>query len=138
MDTNRNRNRKNEFSPAVMALILLFFIFPPLAIVGAFVLVAYNQAKKTGQVNDKALKAELENLKRSGMAAGEKFLRRLKEEDAAEQPYQSKPHGHNPISYSYDACAREKRLEQLKVLHEAGLLDAVEYQQRKQEILSMR
>ncbi|MBO5918676.1 MAG: SHOCT domain-containing protein, partial [Oscillospiraceae bacterium] len=37
--------------------------------------------------------------------------------------------------YSYDACAREKRLEQLKVLKDAGLLDAVEYQQRRQEIL---
>ena len=133
-----NRNRKNEFSPAVLALILLFFIFPPLAIVGVFVLVAYKQAKKNGQVNDRDLKSEFDSLKRSGMAAGEKFLRHLKEESVAEQPYHSKPHGHTPVSYSYDSCAREKRMEQLKVLKSAGLLDEVEYNQRKQEILAMR
>ena len=116
-------------------LVVLFILFPPLGLIGAFVLLAYQQAKKKGQVNDRDLKSELEGIKRSGMAATEKFLRRLKEEDAAERPYQSQPHGHTPLSYSYDACAREKRLEQLKVLKDAGLLDAVEYQQRRQEIL---
>lgn len=135
---NANRNRKNEVSPAALVLVLLFFIFPPLAIVGVFILVAYTQAKKNGQVSDRDLKSEMESLKRSGMAAGEKFLRRLKEQDAARQPDQSKPHGHTPASYSYDSCAREKRLEQLKVLRDAGLLDAVEYQQRRQDILAMR
>ena len=133
---NGNRNRKNEVSPVALVLVLLFFVFPPLAIVGVFILVAYNQAKKNGQVSNKEWKAEVESLKRSGMAAKEKFLRRLKEEDVAEQPHQSKPHGHTPVSYSYDSCAREKRLEQLKVLKDAGLLDAVEYQQRRQDIPS--
>jgi len=133
-----DRNRKKEASPVAMVLILLFFIFPPLAIVGAIALVAYNQAKKNGQINEKDLKSEFETLKRSGKAAGEKFLRRLKEEDVAEQPYQSKPHSHTPVSYSYDSCAKEKRLEQLKVLKNAGLLDDVEYSQRKQDILAMR
>ncbi len=116
-------------------LVVLFILFPPLGILGVVVWLAYQQAKKNGQVNDRDLKSELEGIKRSGMAAREKFLRRLKEEDAAEQPYQSKPHGHTPTSYSYDACAREKRLEQLKVLKDAGLLDTVEYQQRRQAIL---
>ena len=116
-------------------LVVLFILFPPLGLLGAFGWFAYQQAKKNGQVNHRQLKAELEGIKRSGMAAGEKFLRRLKEEDVAEQPHSSQPHGHTPLSYSYDACAREKRLEQLKVLKSAGLLDEVEYQQRKQAIL---
>lgn len=128
-----NSRKRNEFSPAALVLILLFFLFPPLAIVGAIGLAVYNQAKKSGQVNNKEMKAELENLKRSGMAAKEKFLRRLKEEDAAERPYKSHPH--TPASYSYDTCAKEKRLEQLKVLKNAGLLDEMEYQQRRQAIL---
>ena len=61
----------------------------------------------------------------------------MKEEEVREQPYKSKPHGHTPRAYSYDSCAKEKRLEQLKVLKDAGLLDDVEYHQRKQEILAM-
>lgn len=128
-----NDRNKNEFSPAALVLILLFFLFPPLAIVGAIGLVVYKQAKKNGQVNDRDLKSELEGLKRSGMAAGEKFLRRLKEEDVAERPHKSHPH--TPVSYSYDTCAKEKRLEQLKVLKDAGLLDEWEYHQRRQAIL---
>lgn len=129
-----NMDEKKITSPWPV-LVVLFILFPPLGILGAFVWFAYQQAKKNGQVNDRDLKLELEGIKRSGMAAREKFLRRLKEEDAAERPYQSQPHGHTPASYSYDACAREKRLEQLKVLKSAGLLDEVEYQQRKQAIL---
>ncbi|MBE6973619.1 MAG: SHOCT domain-containing protein [Ruminococcaceae bacterium] len=131
-----NNRKRNEISPVVMVLILLFFLFPPLAIIGAVFLAAYKQGKKTPSPESRTIRTEIENLKRSGKTAKEQFLRRMKEEDAAEQPYKSHPH--TPVSYSYDTCAREKRLEQLKVLYEAGLLDAVEYQQRKQEILSMR
>ena len=109
-------------------LVVLFILFPPLGILGAFVWFAYQQARKNGQVNDGQLKAEMESVR-------QKFLRQLKAEDVAEKPYQGQPHGHTPLSYSYDTCAREKRLEQLKVLKGAGLLDEVEYQQRKQAIL---
>ena len=129
-----NMDNKKITSPWPV-LVVLFILFPPLGLLGAFGWFAYQQAKKNGQVNDRQLKAELEGIKRSGMAAREKFLRRLKEEDVAEQPHSSQPHSHTPTSYSYDACAREKRLEQLKVLKSAGLLDEWEYQQRRQAIL---
>ena len=112
-------------------LVVLFILFPPLGLVGACAWFAYQQAKKNGQVNDRELKTELEGVK-------QKFLRQLKAEDVAEKPNQGQPHGHTPLSYSYDACAREKRLEQLKVLKSAGLLDEVEYLQRKQAILTAR
>ena len=115
-------------------LVVLFILFPPLGLLGVCVWLAYQQAKKNGQVNDRQWKAELGSIK----AAKDKFLRQLKEEDVEERPYQSQPHGHTPYAYSYDACAREKRMEQLKVLKSAGLLDEVEYQQRKQAILAVR
>ena len=47
-------------------------------------------------------------------------------------------HGHDPVGYSYDKCAMDKRLEQLEVLRSAGLLDPSEYQARRQEILNLR
>lgn len=70
-----------------------------------------------------------------------------KEGDSAAREWQSVPsepirhsdeHGHDPIRYSYDACAVEKRLEQLEVLRDAGLLDDGEYKARRQEILALR
>ena len=131
-----NDQKKNEFSPAALVLILLFFLFPPLAIIGAVGLAVYKQGRKNPSPEARQFRTEIENLKRSGKTAKEQLLRRMKEEGAAEQPYKSHPH--NPQSYSYDSCAREKRLEQLKVLKEAGLLDDMEYSQRKQQILAMR
>jgi len=131
-----NGRKRNEMSPAVLALILLFFLFPPLAIIGAIFYLAYKQGKKNPSPESRTIRSELEQLKRTGTSAKEQFLRRMKEEGAAEQPYKSHPH--TPVSYSYDSCAKEKRLEQLKVLKNAGLLDDVEYSQRKQDILAMR
>ena len=46
------------------------------------------------------------------------------------------PHPHTPVNYSYDKCARDKRLEQIKTLKEAGLLDEAEYKKRRQDILA--
>ena len=128
-----NGRKRNEISPAVMVLILLFFLFPPIGIIGAIFFAAYKQGKKTPSPESRQFRTEIENLKRSGKTAKEQFLRRMKEEDVAERPYKSHPH--TPVSYSYDACAQAKRLEQLKVLKNAGLLDEMEYQQRRQEIL---
>ena len=128
-----NSPKRNEFTPAALVLILLFFLFPPLAIVGAIGLAVYKQGKKNPSPEARQFRTEIENLKRTGKTAKEQFLRRMKEENAAEQTYKSHPH--TPVSYSYDSCAQEKRLEQLKVLKSAGLLDEMEYQQRRQEIL---
>lgn len=127
-----NHRKGNEFSPAALVLILLFFLFPPLAIVGAIGLAVYKQGKKNPSPESRPFRADEQTIRE----AKEKVLRRLKEEDAAERPYKSHPH--TPVSYSYDSCAKEKRLEQLKVLKNAGLLDETEYNQRKQEILAMR
>ena len=67
--------------------------------------------------------------------AAKKYKTRVSESDRMEerQPYQ---HPHNPVGYSYDACAMERRLEQIKALKEAGILDEKEYQQRKARILA--
>ena len=130
-----NNRKQNELPPVALVLILLFLLFPPLAIIGGIAYAVYQQGKKTPSPEARQFRTEIENLKRTGKTAKEQFLRRMKEEDAAERPYKSHPH--TPLSYSYDSCAREKRLEQLKVLKDAGLLDEVEYQQRKQAILGL-
>ena len=49
------------------------------------------------------------------------------------QPYK---HPHTPVNYSYDACAMERRLEQIKSLKDAGILDEKEYQVRKARIMA--
>jgi len=51
------------------------------------------------------------------------------------QPYK---HPHTPVNYSYDACAMERRLEQIKSLKDAGILDEKEYQVRKARIMAGR
>ncbi len=117
-------NEKKITSPWPV-LVVLFILFPPLGLIGIAALLAYNAAKK----NAGAAAPSPGRTKLSGQRLADFFT----SADTAERPYRS--HGHTPHSYSYDACAREKRLEQLKVLKGAGLLDEVEYQQRKQEIL---
>ncbi len=66
-----------------------------------------------------------------------KYKVHISESDNMEErkPYQ---HSHTPVSYSYDSCAQERRLEQIKSLKEAGLLDEAEYQQRKRDIMAGR
>ena len=64
-----------------------------------------------------------------------KYKSHVSESDRMEekQPYK---HPHTPVNYSYDACATERRLEQLKSLKDAGILDEKEYQVRKARILA--
>ena len=114
--------KKKQVDPMVVVLILTFLFLPPLAPIALIFFLIYKRSKQEATAEDKTV----DNF-------GEKFIRHLKEEAVKEQPH--KPHGHTPISYSYDTCAREKRLEQLKVLKSAGLLDEGEYQQRRQAIV---
>ena len=67
----------------------------------------------------------------------QKYKVHVSESDRMEekQPYK---HPHTPVNYSYDACAIERRLEQIKSLKDAGILDEKEYQVRKARILAGR
>lgn len=119
------RRQEKSVDPAVFVLILIFLFLPPLAPIAVVGFLIYRRARQAAGQSQ------------SGRdSVGQTILRRMKAEEAKEAPY--KPHAHTPVSYSYDSCAREKRLEQLKVLKDAGLLDEVEYSQRKQKILAMR
>lgn len=53
-----------------------------------------------------------------------------------EPPAAKADHGHTPLEYSYDACATQKRLEQLETLKSAGLITKEEYNEKRQEILA--
>ena len=92
--------------------------------------VDWNKAKASGQ------KAARE-FKGYSQETAQRFKTRVSESDRMEekQPYK---HAHTPVNYSYDACATERRLEQIKSLKDAGILDEKEYQVRKARILAGR
>ena len=80
-------------------------------------------------------KRSFEEVRAYGTDAAKKYKAKVSESDRQEekQPYR---HPHSPVNYSYDACATERRLEQIKSLKEAGILDEKEYQERKARILA--
>ena len=164
MAIQNHRNRYNQTSPkthlsgksdpkaniAVLGIFLavgVFFLlplFPPFGLVWCFVIgksllkelqiqgvvkkdvegkytLDKNKARSVG-------KRDLEDVR-------EKYKARISESGRMEekQPYQ---HPHTPVNFSYDACAVERRLEQIKSLKDAGILDEKEYQERKRRILA--
>lgn len=121
------QQRKNPFEPLVFGLILIFIFLPPLAPIAIIFFLIYKNSKRHNAGTDKSVEDRF----------GEASDRRRKDRGRV-STRQSTPHGHTPTTYSYDSCAREKRLEQLKVLKDAGLLDEAEYQQRRQELLAVR
>ena len=89
-----------------------------------------NKAKSVSQ-------RSFEEVRAYSKDAAVKYKTRVSESDRMEekQPYK---HPHTPVNYSYDACATERRLEQIKALKDAGILDEKEYQERKARILAGR
>ena len=87
-----------------------------------------NKAKSAGQRSFDEVRAYSADTAR-------KYKSHVSESDRMEekQPYK---HPHTPVNYSYDACAQERRLEQIKSLRDAGILDEKEYQVRKARILA--
>ena len=90
--------------------------------------VDWNKAKASGQ---KAAR----DFKGYSQETAQRFKTRVSESDRMDekQPYK---HPHTPVNYSYDSCAQEHRLKQLKSLKDAGILDEKEYQVRKARILA--
>ena len=87
-----------------------------------------NKAKSAGQRSFDEVRAYTKD-------TAAKYKVHVSESDNMEEkkPYK---HPHTPVNYSYDACAREHRLEQLKSLKDAGILDEKEYQVRKARIMA--
>ena len=87
-----------------------------------------NKAKSAGQRSFDEVRAYTKD-------TAAKYKVHVSESDNMEEkkPYK---HPHTPVNYSYDACAMERRLEQIKSLKDAGILDEKEYQQRKARILA--
>ena len=89
-----------------------------------------NKAKSAGQRSFDEVRAYTKD-------TAAKYKVHVSESDNMEEkkPYK---HPHTPVNYSYDACAQEHRLKQLKSLKDAGILDEKEYQVRKARILAGR
>lgn len=90
--------------------------------------VDWNKAKDRGQRSFDQVRAYSKD-------AAAKYKQHVSESDRMDEKLPRK-HSHTPMNYSYDSCAREKRLEQLKNLKEAGILDETEYKRRRQDILN--
>ena len=65
----------------------------------------------------------------------QRYKQHVSESDRMEE-FQTYEHSHTPVNYSYDACSQQRRLEQIKSLKDAGILDEKEYQVRKARILA--
>ena len=90
--------------------------------------VDWNRAKVTG-------KKAADDFRTYSRDSAQRYKDRVSERGIMEEK-QSYRHPHTPVNYSYDACARERRLEQIKSLKDAGILDEAEYQVRKARILA--
>ena len=151
--TKFDANGKNPGSLAVLIVFfvfgLVFFLplFPPFGLIWCAIVgkALFKELKIQGVVKkdvegkytidkNKAKSVGVE-VRTYGSDAAKKYKTRVSESDRMEerQPYR---HPHNPVNYSYDACAIERRLEQIKSLKDAGILDEKEYQQRKARILA--
>ena len=87
-----------------------------------------NKAKTVGQRSFDEVRAYTKD-------TAQKYKSHVSESGRMEekQPYK---HPHTPVNYSYDACATQKRLEQLETLKSAGLITKEEYNEKRQEILA--
>ena len=90
--------------------------------------VDWNKAKSAGQ-------RSVEEVRAYSKDTAQRYKQHVSESDRMEE-YQPYEHPHTPVNYSYDTCATERRLEQIKSLKDAGILDEKEYQQRKARILA--
>ena len=146
----RNRaDGEKEINIIQLALLFVFLIFellflitiPAMAVVLLVIVakVAMPYLKQSGlfQKKEKKETAKVKarvDWKGSGQKAAKKFVSRMKAEEAIEKEFKSHPH--TPVSYSYDSCAKEKRLEQIRTLKNAGLLTEAEYRERRSSILA--
>ena len=103
--------------------------------------VDWNRAKVSGKQSAEHIrtysKKAAEDVRTYSRESARKYRDRVSERDIMEekQPYR---HSHTPMNYSYDACAQERRLEQLKSLKEAGIIDEAEYRVRRERVLAGR
>ena len=120
-----------------IGLFVLLPIFPPVgiawcALVGKCVYDGVKQAMKNSNVDHKA---EWRTAVNSSREAVRRYASRVKEEDAMEER-RPQPHSHTLVNYCYDQCAAERRLDQLKALKQAGIIDETEYRTRREGILA--
>ena len=152
-------NGKNSASLAAMVgflifgLVFLLPLFPPFGLIWCISIgtALFKELKVQGVIRkdvegkyslDKnkaksVSKRSFDEVRAYSKDAAVKYKSRVSESDRMEerQPYR---HPHTPVNYSYDSCAMERRLEQIKSLKAAGILDEKEYQERKARILAGR
>ena len=103
--------------------------------------VDWNRAKTAGKQSAADIrtysKKAADEVRTYSRESARKYKDRISERDMMEErkPYR---HSHTPVNYSYDACAKDRRLEQIKSLKDAGIIDEKEYQERRAKIMAGR
>ena len=115
-------------------LVILTVLMPPVGIVALVIRALVKGSSKKAKVDSAS------DWKRSTQDAARKVVRHMTSADNREEDVASWPskHGHTPLSYSYDACALDKRLEQLKNLYDAGLYTKEQYHEARAKALANR
>jgi len=152
--------RGNGENPANFVILMVFFVigvfvliplFLPFGLVWCIIIgkALFKELKKQGVVKTDAegkldvdwnkakasSQRSFEQVQAYSKEAAAKYKQRVIESDRMEEKLPRK-HDHTPINYSYDQCATDRRLEQLKTLKDAGIVDEAEYKRRRQELLS--
>ena len=134
MANNRTRltpkpARKQDGDTALNVMLAILTVFMPPVGILAFILKALVRGGKKKQ----AAKDSASDWKQSTQKAAQKVVRHVTSADNREEDVASWPskHSHTPLTYSYDACALDKRLDQLKSLYEAGLYTKEQYNEAR-------
>ena len=101
--------------------------------------VDWNRAKNAGKQSAADIRVysrkAAEDVRTYSRESAQRYKDHISGRDMMEE-HKAYQHPHTPVNYSYDTCARERRLEQIKSLKDAGLLDEKEYQVRKARIMA--
>lgn len=130
---NRSEQKSSDTAINVMLAILTVFA-PPVGILAFIIKALVSGGKKKKAGIDSA-----SDWKTTTQSAARRVVRHMTSADNQEENVASWPskHGHTPLAYSYDSCALDKRLDQLKSLYEAGLYTKEQYQEAKAKAVAM-
>ena len=125
--TAKPASRQDSDTALTVFLVILTVLMPPVGLVALFLRALAKGSSKKAKVDSAA------DWKRTTQTAAQKVTRYMTSADNREEDVATWPskHGHTPLAYSYDACALDKRLQQLKDLYEAGLYTKEQYLEAK-------
>lgn len=121
-----------------VGLCVIFPLFPLVGIVwmiisGIALKKVWDELQKKGKKDQKPARTPTVPGKKGSDRNMKEFMQRMERTIMARDMEEKEFHSHTPMSYSYDKCARDKRMEQVETLYKAGLYTEEEYRRKKRE-----